>query len=636
MNGTLPLQELFNNRIFRVPDYQRGYAWEKRQVQEFLDDLALLDSSRRHYTGTVIFYKWPEPLRRTEDEGTSYVEVDVVDGQQRLTTVVLMLNEVSKALRAYPNKAKLAQGIRKKYVETKDIGDQPLYKLSLNNDIDHFFKSAILPVTPTPSVPQVAPERRLREATQQIANYLETTAENKADPGEWLQELHDKLTTRLHFNLCEVEEEAEVGIIFEVTNDRGKQLTNLEKVKNYLLYAASSLNVDSVDLHNRTVFVGLVNDAWADILRQLMAAELGSPENENQLLRADWLMRYDPQSKNYEGSKSIRGRFDLRRGQHTQLLNDLREYVEGLRASCILYCDALKPNRNPAFDSYSRQIETRREVILWNEKLVRIGTTAPFLPLLMAVRMCWPSESEKYLEILKLCEAFSFRVYRVAGVYSNRGQAGMFRLAHEVACRHMNLDDTVREIKQFYGARDLTRRFNEFTNAEAPQNLYGWRGLHYFLYEYEGHLASKQGVPPRFSWSDIDIKDETIEHVLPQTIEGRPYWQVRFDVDTHQEYKDDIGNLTLTQDNSWYGNKPFPEKRGAMDADGRCYAKSLLLQERELVDWDDWTESSINERRAKLLKWAEKRWHIDFDDISGDANVAGLDDAEDGGEEDEE
>ena len=215
MNGTLPLQELFNNRIFQVPDYQRGYAWERRQVQEFLDDLALLDSSRRHYTGTVILYQRPEPLRRIEDAETSYVELDVVDGQQRLTTIVLMLNEISKALRAYPSRDRLAQGIRKKYVETEDDAGQPLHKLSLSQDIDHFFKSAILPAMPSPVPPQVASERRLQEGTRQIAGYLEGADRNEAEREKWLQELHDKLTTRLHFNLCEVEEEAEVGIIFE-------------------------------------------------------------------------------------------------------------------------------------------------------------------------------------------------------------------------------------------------------------------------------------------------------------------------------------------------------------------------------------------------------------------------------------
>ena len=129
-----------------------------------------------------------------------------------------------------------------------------------------------------------------------------------------MRELLTKITTRLHFNLYEVDRESEVGVIFEVMNDRGKPLTDLEKVKNYLLYAASALHVTE---HNRDNLASSVNDAWAYILTQLMGAGLGSPANENQMLRAHWLMEYDPQSQNWEVSKSIRNRFDLRKPEST-------------------------------------------------------------------------------------------------------------------------------------------------------------------------------------------------------------------------------------------------------------------------------------------------------------------------------
>ena len=96
VNNTQSLQELFNNRVFRVPDYQRGYAWEKQQVKEFLDDLELLLSSARrhcHYTGTIVLYQPNPATEKPDNEGKRYVEMDVVDGQQRLTTILLLLNE---------------------------------------------------------------------------------------------------------------------------------------------------------------------------------------------------------------------------------------------------------------------------------------------------------------------------------------------------------------------------------------------------------------------------------------------------------------------------------------------------------------------------------------------------------------
>ena len=77
----------------------------------------------------------------------------------------------------------------------------------------------------------------------------------------------------------------------------------------------------------------------------------------------------------------------------------------------------------------------------------------------------------------------------------------------------------------------------------------------------------------------------------------------------------DIGNLVLTKDNSSLSNKPFPDKKGAIDAEGPCYATSSLFQERELAPLDDWTPEAIDERRARLLDWAKRRWHVDFSDI---------------------
>ena len=330
MNSTLSLQTLFNDWIFCVPEYQRGYAWEKQQVKEFLDDLSLLDSTRHHYTGTVVLLLLSRDLDRMDSEGKSYSKMDIVDGQQRLTTIVVLLNEISRELKSFDTSYDLAHGIKKNYVQATDSDGQPLYKLSLNNDTDDFFRVNILPDIPGVEGAPVESARRLKKAKRQIAEYLNEAEGHKVDRESWLRELHRKVTTQLHFNLYEVKEEAEVGIIFEVMNDRGKQLTDLEKVKNYLLYASSSLV--GVSEANKKALAKSVNDAWGKILRQLMDARLSTPANENQLLRSHWLLQYDPRPRKWEGSKSIRRKFDLRQKEHhTELLGNLRDYVQKLR-----------------------------------------------------------------------------------------------------------------------------------------------------------------------------------------------------------------------------------------------------------------------------------------------------------------
>ena len=478
MKDTLSLQDLFHNRIFRVPHYQRDYAWEEQQVGEFLDDLDLIGPSRHHYTGTIVLHQTHDAKMMMDNEGNSYVETDIVDGQQRLTTIVLLLNELSRALQAYDTSGTLADGIRKRYVATADIDGQPLHKLSLSDATDYFFKTSVLPDKQGVEDVPVMAARRLLAARRQISDHLREPEEGEADHENWLRELHGKVTTRLQLNLYEVEWAGEVGVIFEVMNDRGKQLTDLEKVKNYLLYAASSLGVSQSSRDN---LVDAANDAWGTILRQLMAAGLGSPANENQLLRAHWLMKYDPQPRRWEGSKSIRRRFDLRRKErHTQLLGELHEYVKGLRDSCTAFCDALRPNRSSAFNSFNSRTEVRDAVVLWNRKLVRIGLTAVFLPLLMAVRMRWPTEPQRYLEVLKLCEVLAFRTYRIARYYTSYRQPAMFRLAFDVAHAGIDFDEASRQLKSHYGNMELRRAFDAFTNAKSLHSVYEWPALRYF------------------------------------------------------------------------------------------------------------------------------------------------------------
>ena len=618
MDYTLSLPKLFHERLFRIPDYQRGYAWERAQVGELLEDLELLDTRRQHYAGTIVLCKTADaPIMG--GNGTLYETRAVVDGQQRLTTIVLMLNELSRALAAYPDCADLAQGVRRNYVETTSRNNWPIYKLSLNEDADHFFKTSILAETPGPEEPPVRSAERLRDAKRQIADYLRRL--DKDSLTEW----HVKLTQQLHFNLYEVEKEAEVGIIFEVMNDRGKPLTEMEKVKNYLLYAASSLNVDETEKED---LAKAVNGAWAKILMNLMAAGLSA--YEDQLLQMHWVVQYDPVRKNWDWTKSIKHEFGLRKhaGKHDELLSKLHQYAEGLRAASVAFCDARSPGRSEAFGAFpdgNARVNARR----WSAKLLRVGVMRPFLPLLMAARQSWP-EPEKYLEILKLCEAFAFRVYSTWGARTHYREPMMFRLANDVR-QGLDFGETVARMKRAYGSREARRGFNdEFPDSGEPTPNYEWGSLRYFLYEYEEHLAAEKGAPPEIPWEHVasaGLKD-TIEHVLPQYIGNQPYWQERFTDSEHEEYVHDVGNLALTKWNSHYSNKPFPEKRGAFGSGAKCYAEAPFYQELELAQQENWTKESIDARRAKLNAWAKERWRVDFSDVDG-AGAEGIEPDED-------
>jgi len=624
MNNVVPLNSLFQKRLFRVPDYQRGYSWEEQQVVEFLEDLELLGAQRYHYTGTVVLHASESQSLTMDEDGNAYDSVAIVDGQQRLTTIVLLLDGISRSLNGLSDTANvLSRGIRKNFIATKGIGGQPLYKISLNQDSDHYFKFSVLAEQPGVEGPRITSERRLATARERIAVYLKDHLDKEGEAGEqWLRSLYTKIATQLRFTLYEVEDEAEVGVIFEVMNDRGKPLTDLEKVKNFLLHASVTIFIENE-------LAQAVNGAWAHILSQLMTVGLTSGADEDRLLRAHWLTHYNPQPNQWKGSRSIKDEFDLRK--HTErtkeLLGSLHQYTRGLRASCTSFCDAYQPNRPDSFQSFDGSPERRSEVIEWSAKLGRVGVIVPFLPLLLAARERWPEDPSKYLEILKLCELFAFRVYRMMRHRSNSGQSALFRLGHDLAHGKENFHGVVMRLKRELAYRCDDEKFKNWMNGDHQQirSAYFWGGLRYFLYEYEIALASKQGDSPIVKWDNVrnsDLRD-TIEHILPQSIDSQTYWLDRFQSgQTHQRYIHDLGNLTLTKHNSSLLNKPFPTKKGSVDSNDHCYALSPLYVERELTRWDDWTATEIEKRRAKLLEWAEARWAVDLSELEAEDELA--------------
>lgn len=630
INNTYSLQQLFHERVFTIPDYQRGYAWETSHVQDFLEDLDYMDPSRHHYTGTVVLHARAGLETVMDEAGTQLTPVDVVDGQQRLTTIVILLDCVRRALVSQGgDDHPLARGIERNYVRTVRANGQPVFRITLNSDVNDYFRSNVLGNAPTPLGPRIASERRLVVAKDHIDEHLAMRLSELEDDAKvpWLQELYSKVVNGLRFSLYQVEEAADVGIIFEVMNDRGKPLTELEKVKNYLLYASTVL-----DIPNQ---LGVqVNEAWSSILRRLMESDLEESDHEDALLRAHWIVEQNPQARGWKRIDSVKGRFDVRHAgiDPADLLADLESYTRGLEQTSIPFGDAYSPRNSKAFATFAEQPDTKSEVREWSEKLGRLRAEAIFVPLLSAVRLVHPNDASKYLETLKLCENYAFRVFRLQESRTDAGQQKFFWVAHQLRNGEFEFHDAMRELRSELARRCDDVAFNRAVELHVERRRwYEWRGLRYFLYEYEVSLAAERRASPRVTWADVLKRDlkQSIEHVLPQNIENVPEWKHHFDAETHRHYRHDLGNLTLTQYNASLSNKPFHEKKGNI-LNPPSYAASPLFQELELTQHEDWTPEVIDERREQLLQWARDRWAVDLDEVDEvEVNEDELDDYDD-------
>ena len=233
------------------------------------------------------------------------------------------------------------------------------------------------------------------------------------------------------------------------------------------------------------------------------------------------------------------------------------------------------------------------------------------MPLLVAARLRYPEDGSKYLKMVRTCEVFAFRVYRLRQLRSNTGDSTLLRMAYQLYSAQWSFEKVMDELHGTLLYYCSDRRFQEAFKLEAERDWYRWGGLKYFLYEYEQHLAGRKAV--QLPWDALERwrLENSIEHILPQTPTDE-YWTSRFDEENRQALTHDLGNLCLTYDNSAYGNKPFPAKRGhSGQVRPPCYANSNLFQERELSGLDHWTIDALKKRRDKMVKWALNRWHVD-------------------------
>ena len=609
---------MFDRTLLRVPDYQRGYAWELEHLTEFWEDLMVLPLHANHYTGTVVLHAMSDGHVIRDDAGLRRRTMDIVDGQQRLTTIILLLNELRRHLEAV-GASREAQNVTEHYVwMRRDAREESV--LTLGGDVQAFWERSVLADQPDLEEARLRSQARLLEARKFFENELGKLAARR-DATDVLRELLDTVTDRLRFTVYEVDDAAQVGVIFETLNDRGKPLTELEKAKNYLLYLASGLEPGP-----RASLSEEINTAWARVYERLMAADIIDPGEEDSFLRAHWLMAVSPVRSRWSGTASLKEHFPRQRywSDHDALVEDVRSYVRELADAARAFGDTRRPLADGAFADMAT---ARDEVRDWSERLRRVGALVTFTPLLMALRLRHRGSAELYREAVELCERFSFRVYRVGGVRTNAGQERFFNIAHDVYHGRESPDGCIARMRSAIAAWSPGPSFKREWEARGEErNWYTWGGARYFLYELERDLTGSRAE--KLHWSEVEQRPltETIEHILPQTPRGGE-WPA-FNDAARQRHTHDLGNLVLTFDNSSYSNKAYAEKRAGPPGQHEvaCYLHSPLLQEQRVARYEDWTPATVDARRDELVVWALQRWAVEGD-LPPDP--ADADDAED-------
>lgn len=227
-SGEITLPKVLQGRLLEIADYQRPYAWERKQLDDLWEDLDLLGRQGHHYAGTLVIKDAEQPELLAAD-GDVLVRYEVVDGQQRVTTCLLLLDRIRRALEnlAAPGAADVAARLKVTYGLLKIDGvDTP--RLSLGTELQSFWKQHVLGTDPITEASLVAGAQRLRAAAKYFDDRIHglTSDEPAEVTFERLVELQRRVISGLRFLVYEVESDAEVGVVFETLNERGRSLTD--------------------------------------------------------------------------------------------------------------------------------------------------------------------------------------------------------------------------------------------------------------------------------------------------------------------------------------------------------------------------------------------------------------------------
>lgn len=295
MNELISLSNLFNKKIFRIPDYQRGYAWKIQQLDDFWDDLYNLNGERIHYTGMLSLKKLkPKEYETWLEEKwiiqqNSYEAYYVVDGQQRLTTFIILLNSIISLAEnlgeEYINDDRI-ENIKEQYIVQYNKGKiSKAYKFGyeIDNPSFKYLRFNILGEDYGGTIQETFYTLNLQNAKETFDKKLREVYEKAGFKA--IESLFLKLTNKLHFNIHFIDDDFDVFVAFETMNNRGKKLSNLEILKNRLIYLTTIYPDDVLPQEDRDQMRRDINEAWREVYYQL-------GRNKNYPLDDDYLKNH--------------------------------------------------------------------------------------------------------------------------------------------------------------------------------------------------------------------------------------------------------------------------------------------------------------------------------------------------------
>lgn len=537
---------------FVIPIYQRTYSWTERECRQLWDDIVRSgrdDKVSAHFVGSIVYV----------EKGLYQVSIQspllVIDGQQRLTTVTLLIEALTRAIGdKEPLDGFSAKKLRNYYLLNPQEDGESRYKLVLSQT-DKASLMAMVDQQPLPK------EHSLRIKSN-FAFFTDWVAETKDDLAAICKGLAKLVIVDIALN----RDQDNPQLIFESLNSTGRELSQADLIRNFILMGLEpKLQTRLYEQYWRPMEVEFGQEAYAtnfdSFMRHYLTVKTGDIPRESEVYEA------------------------FKRFSRSPAAGDFEAMVKDLLAYSRYYCAmALGAEKNPDLKLAFHDIVE-----------LRVDVAIPFLLELYHDYAQKVLPGEGLLEAARIVESYVFR-RAVCAIPTNS-----LNKTFATMSRSLRKERYLESIKAQFLLLRSYRRFpddQEFMREFQRRDLYRFGNRSsYWLRRLENHGRKEP----------VRVNDYTIEHIMPQNEEVAVQWRADLGPEwarIHETYLHTLGNLTLTGYNSEYSDRPFGQKR---DMEGG-FAKSPLRLNEMLRTLPHWTEETILARAKTLAEQAVTVW----------------------------
>jgi len=580
------LLDIESGVVYAIPRYQREYTWSRAQWDALFEDL--LDNELHYFLGSIIC------INQSQDALTVQ-SLELVDGQQRMTTLSLLLAAVYQSYRTLPNLGMEQQielyNLKHKLV-LKKKSDQPrlIPQVQNNNQQDYF---AVLGQTGILDDVEIVPNagnRRVMKAFRHFISRIELYLEHSADPIVSLQALLEKVNTATLVKI-EVAGHSDAYTLFESLNNRGVPLTAIDLIKNKLLAVLESKDPGSIDKqYNR----------WKKVIDAL-----GDDYAVQERFFRQYYNAFKPDLKDVV-SVPVATKSNLMQVYEKLIAHDAEGFLHAMIRLSSRYAQIVGYRAVPEQPKLSSLLLS----------LDRIQGAAAYL--LLMVLMERQTELELNHDHLEQAVIFLIAFFVRRNTTDLPPTRDLTRIFMDVA-------ETIRGLR----AGDVVNHIQRTLQAESASDEQFEKSLRGPIYEDNKAVcrfvlcALEEGRMTRETKVDLwALKGKqyvwTIEHIFPQGENIPDSWvQMIANGDAslaeqhRQTYAHCLGNLTISGYNSALGNKSFAEKQSRTDSQGRevGYNNGLYLN-HALAAEDSWTVEKLEARTMQLVQEVQAKYPL--------------------------